>query len=114
MINRMILQNKGKAGRKKGSEQRLWTLTYSQIAVWVGLTVPTVRSYSHRGQFDHRSIESVLQFVNARRQRFGLPLIGLPDQPVQQPDQPEPEPDTITHTPIYIPSSYDPQTGAYN
>jgi len=65
-------------GRRVGSEERLWVLTYSQIAAWVHLAPRTVRSYASEGQFKRDSIESVLQWVNERRRRLGLDMIGQP------------------------------------
>jgi hypothetical protein len=60
-------------------ECKIWSLTYSVIAKWTGLRVVTVRNCASRGDFDPRDIESVLGWANARRQRLGLPLIGVPD-----------------------------------
>lgn len=77
-----MLKNKS-PGRPIGAEQRLCWLTYSQIAGWVGLKPRTVREYASRSQFDQTSVESVLQWVNARRQKRGLPLIGQPPPPTE-------------------------------
>lgn len=87
-------------GRRKGDEQRLWTLTYSQIAEWSGLAPRSVRAYASQGQYDPREIESVLCWVNARRQRQGLPLIGLPAHEVNAP-------------PPTPPSGYNPETASF-
>ena len=65
--------------RNKGDEDKLWTLKYSQIAEWTGLEVSTLRTYATRGQFKRDDIESVLEWVNARRQAAGIPLIGEPE-----------------------------------
>lgn len=73
------MQRNKSPGRPIGAEQRLWCLTYSQIAEWAGLKARTVREYAtSRCQFDPRDIESVLQWVNTRRLKQGLPLIGQP------------------------------------
>ena len=60
-------------------ECKIWSLTYSTIAEWTGLRVVTVRNCASRGDFDPRDIESVLCWVNSRRQRLGLAMIGVPD-----------------------------------
>jgi len=66
--------------RTPGAEDRLWILKYSQIAEWTGLAVSTVRSYAQRGQFQRDDLESVLQWVNRRRAKAGLPAIGTPPE----------------------------------
>ena len=38
------------------------------------------RQYAQRGQFDPRSLDSLLEWLNARRTTKGLPMIGIPDQ----------------------------------
>lgn len=65
-------------GRRLGAEERLWSLTYSQIAAWVRLAPRTVRAYASQGQFKRDSLESVLAWANERRRRLGLDLIGQP------------------------------------
>jgi len=68
--------------KPKGAEKRLCSLTYSMIAAWVGLPSRTVQQYASLGEFHARRIESVLQWVNKRRQVDGLPLIGaVPTKP---------------------------------
>jgi len=69
--------------KKAGSEKHLAHLTYSQIATWAKLAPRSVIQYASRGDFDTASIESVLKWVNARRQRLGLPLIGEPPAPAE-------------------------------
>jgi len=97
--------------RKKGDEDRLWTLTYSQIAAWSGLKPSTVRSYCQRGDFDRASIESVLAWVNARRQARGLPMIGAPEEePEEDIAEEEPVANIVIHAP---PNPYNPLTGEY-
>ena len=44
----------------------------------VAIAGDTARQYAHR-EYDPRNIESVIYWVNARRQRLGLPMIGVPD-----------------------------------
>ena len=70
--------------RKKVGERgpgRLATLTYALLAEWTGLALRTVQTYGSSGVFDPYSIDSALRFVNTRRQKAGLPLIGQPTQP---------------------------------
>jgi hypothetical protein len=69
---------RAKGGRPPGSEKRLWCLTYSQIATWAWLKPRTVQEYASRGEFDASSIESTLKWVNTRRRKAGLPMIGQP------------------------------------
>ena len=66
--------------RPKGSRTVLVRVTYDTIGELAGgIAGDTARQYAQRGQFDSRDIESVLAWVNARRQRLGLPMIGMPD-----------------------------------
>jgi hypothetical protein len=66
--------------KKVGAQKHLAHLTYTQIAGWVDLAPRSVIQYASRGDFDTRSIESVLQWVNGRRAAKGLPLIGAPTE----------------------------------
>jgi len=81
--------------KPKGAEKRLCSLTYSQIADWVGLESRSVQQYASRGDFDPKSVESVLSWVNGRRSAKGLPMIGQVEkvdrelQPVENPIQPK-------------------------
>ena len=88
-------------GRKLGSEERLCSLTYSMIGLWVELSPRTVGRYARRGDFNRKNLESTLQWVNARRARRGLPLIGAPEH---LPTSPEP---------IAPTGGYNPTTGEY-
>lgn len=80
-----MLQNTPAGGvpptKKPGAETHLCTLRYSQIADWVGLRPRTVQQYAARGEFNSRNLEDTLRWVNARRARRGLPLIGAPVVP---------------------------------
>jgi hypothetical protein len=102
-------------GRTRGAQQKLWVLTYSQIAKWAGLEVRTVQEYASRGQFERDNLESVLEWVNARRRRQGLPLIGQPDSDTPENVTPDPEPDKTRVNPPRMPtvSGYNPLTGEY-
>lgn len=62
--------------RRERGEQRFWSITYSQIAEWTGLKLSSVRTYGARRLFDPHDIDGTLKWVNERRQRLGLPLIG--------------------------------------
>jgi len=110
--------------RPIGSRNRLVTLDYDVIAELAGgITGDTARRYAQRGQFDPRSLDSVLSWVNSRRKRQGEPLIGLPtddapqahsdvtaaDAPIQASLPPE---DTIGHSPL-CGITYDPMTGEF-
>lgn len=66
----------GEGGRPAGAEACLWKLTYSQIANWSGVSNKTIRNAVWRKEFDPRDIESVLRWVNRRRLRRGLGLVG--------------------------------------
>lgn len=98
-------------GRKRGKagEQRLSSITYSQIADWVGLTPRTIRAYACRGDFDNKSLESTLQWVNTRRQSQGLPPIGQPQSQLQLTSSPveldTPPTGTVSLTPVLPPTS---------
>lgn len=65
--------------RPKGSRNALIRITYDDIGRLAGIAGNTARQYAHRGQFDARNLGSLLKWVNARRQRLGLPMIGVPD-----------------------------------
>ena len=66
--------------RPKGSRNTLIAITYDTIGELAGgIAGDTARQYAQRGQFDPRNLDSALAWVNARRQRLGLPMIGVPD-----------------------------------
>ena len=66
--------------RPKGSRNTLIAITYDTIGELAGgIAGDTARQYAHRGQYDPRDIDTVLAWVNTRRQRLGLPMIGVPD-----------------------------------
>ena len=71
--------------RPEGSRNTLIAVTYDTIGELAGgIAGDTARQYAQRGQFDPRSLESLLGWVNARRTAKGLPMIGAPggDYPV--------------------------------
>ncbi len=74
----MAKSQKKRGGRGPG---RLATLTYAQLAEWSGLSLGTVQTYGSSRVFDPYSIDSALCWVNTRRRKLGLPLIGQPTEP---------------------------------
>ncbi len=66
-------------GRPKGSRNVLVRVTFDVIAELAGgIRGDTVKRYAQRGQFDPRSLEAVMEWINRRRAAQGWPLIGLP------------------------------------
>ena len=65
--------------RPKGSRNTLVKIDYDVIGELAGVRGNTARAYAHRGEYDSRSLDSVLAWVNRRRAAQGLPLIGIPD-----------------------------------
>jgi hypothetical protein len=71
----------------------------------------TAKQYAHRGEYDPRSLESILRWINDRRTAKGLSLIGLPSE-----NLPEAEPDSSV---VFLPAPqngilrYDPMAGNY-
>ena len=96
-------------------EQRFGSVTYSLLAEWTGLTVATLRSYSQRKVFDLADLNATLRWVNARRRRQGLPLIGEPDSDVT-PDTEADKTRAQRVNPPRLPtvSNYNPLTGAFD
>ena len=43
-----------------------------------GIAGETAKQYAHRGEYDPRNLEHVLQWVNGRLAAKGLSLIGAP------------------------------------
>ena len=77
--------------RPQGSRNALIRVTYDVIAELAsGITGNTARAYARRGEYDARNLESILRWVNSRRQRQGLPLVGMPDAEVVCDDTPTP------------------------
>lgn len=66
--------------RKKGSRNSLIKVDYDFIGKLAGIAGDTAKQYAHRGNYDSRSLDSVLRWVNGRRAAKGLPLIGLPSE----------------------------------
>ena len=98
--------------RPKGSRNTLIAITYDTIGELAGgIAGDTARQYAQRGRFDPRNLDTVLAWVNTRRQRLGLPMIGVPDGD-NQVDAP-----TTTSTPAPLETgsllAYDPRTGCF-
>ena len=66
--------------RNNGSRNALIKIDYDVIGQLAGIAGDTAKQYAHRGEYDSRSLDSVLQWVNGRRAAKGLPLIGLPSE----------------------------------
>ena len=70
--------------RQAGSRNRLITIDYDLIGHLAGIAGDTAKQYAHRGKYDPRDLDSVLAWVNSRRRREGLPMVGVPaDQQVE-------------------------------
>ena len=97
--------------RQTGSRNTLVKVDYDLIGDLAGIAGDTAKQYAHRGEYDSRSLDSVLRWVNARRVVKGLPLIGMPSEsPLEaRPDRTVP----------FLPAPqngllrYDPMTGSY-
>lgn len=66
--------------RSKGSRNSLIRVDYDVIGKLAGIKGDTAKQYAHRGEYDSRSLDSLLRWVNGRRAAKGLPLIGLPSE----------------------------------
>ena len=66
-------------GRPRGSRNTLVRLDYDSIGELAGVRGNTARAYANRHEHDSRDLGSILRWVNERRQRQGLPLIGVQD-----------------------------------
>ncbi len=109
--------------RPKGSRNALIRINYDMIGELVGIRGDTARAYAQRGEYDARSLESVLQWINGRRQRQGETLIGLPTDDASDDDE-APEAvssmlarmetgSPLSYYPTGSPLSYDPRTGEF-
>jgi len=100
--------------RKPRGEARLASITYSQIAEWTGLSLHTVRSYAQRGIIDTDSVETVLQWVNARRQAKGQTLIGQPENNAEVDTLENGKQDLTPIIPTVCDSGYNSRTGEFD
>jgi len=53
--------------------RRLKRIDYDVIGHLVGIASDTAKQYAHRGEYDPRSLENVLQWVNGPRLQKGCP-----------------------------------------
>lgn len=53
-------------------------IVYDVVGQLAGIAGETAKQYAHLGEYDPRSLDSVLQWVNARRAAKGVSLIGAP------------------------------------
>ena len=53
-------------------------IDYDVIGHLIGIAGETAKQYAHRGEYDPRNLENVLQWVNGRLAAKGLSLIGAP------------------------------------
>lgn len=72
------MENRKKA--KVRGVQRFAALTYPWIAAMTDLKASTVQVYARRGLFDRNDLADVLRWINTRRVRAGLPMIGVPEK----------------------------------
>ena len=98
-------------------KQRFGGITYAQVAEWVGLKTSSVQSYSQRGVFDVHDLADLLQWINGRRKRAGLPLIGLPPEKKSPLDTAENGTDSVSanqnRTCVAPCSGYNSRTGEF-
>lgn len=103
--------------RNKGSRNALLKIDYDVIGQLAGSAGDSAKQYAHRGEYDSRSLDSVLQWVNGRRAAKGLPLIGLPSESATDAEDFADEDSYVTFTPAPPPQNlsggYDPLLGGY-
>lgn len=97
--------------RRTGSRNTLVKIDYDLIGDLVGIAGDTAKQYAHRGEYDSRSLESVLRWINSRRAATGQYMIGMPSE-----NPPETESDRTVQF-LQAPQNgllrYDPMTGSY-
>jgi hypothetical protein len=97
--------------RQTGSRNTLVKVDYDLIGDLAGIAGDTAKQYAHRGEYDPRCLDSVLRWINGRRDAKGLPLIGMPSE-----SHPEAETDCTVPF-LSAPQNgilrYDPMTGSY-
>jgi hypothetical protein len=102
--------------RKARGESKLCSVTYTQLSEWTLLSVGALRNMQHAGVIDVRNLVGILTWVNRRRARLGLPMIGqpaddLPQRTLKIPDTDEPF--ILPYTCEGYPH-YNPMTGDYD
>ena len=112
--------------RPKGARSVLIKVDYGTIAEFAGITPDMAKRLARQGLFDSRDLESVLRWINGRRQRQGEPLIGLPTDDASQAHSDDTAADTPVETGslpedirVRVPAEghgslvYDPTTGTF-
>lgn len=66
--------------RSKGSRNTLIRIDYDTIGRMAGVSGDTAKQYAHRGEYDPRNLDNLLQWVNGRRAVKGQPMIGVPQK----------------------------------
>lgn len=66
--------------RPTGSRNTLISIDYDVIGQLAGIAGDTAKQYAHRGEYDPRNLESVLQWVNGRRAAKGTALPWITHQ----------------------------------
>lgn len=103
--------------RRKGSRNTLIRIDYDTIGRMVCVAGNTAKQYAHRGEYDPRNLESVLQWVNGRRAAKGLPLIGLPSENATDAEDLADDDSYVSFTlappPRDLSGGYDPLLGGY-
>lgn len=62
--------------RRKGTENALVRIKYSDIARLSGMALNTVKQYAWRKKYDQHDLDSVLKLIVASRKKRGLPPLG--------------------------------------
>lgn len=92
---------------KTRGQKRLFEITYGTIAKWCDMAEGSVRNAVHQKRLDPKDIHGLIQWVNQRRSRKGLPSIG---DPTAEPILPIPvNPDAETTTPQSAPKQDTPK-----
>mgnify|MGYP000206300806 CR=1 FL=1 len=91
--------------RPQGSRNALIRITYDDIGRLAGISGNSAKQNANRGEFDSRSLDSALTWINARRTAIGLSMIGIPEQ--ADPNPPE------LHAPSPYNSGHNPLTGEF-
>ena len=103
--------------RNRGSRNALIKIDYDVIGQLAGIAGDTAKQYAHRGEYDSRSLDSVLRWVNGRRAAKGLPLIGLPSENATDAENCSDDNSNMISRPALPPldlsGGYDPLLGGY-
>lgn len=100
--------------RPQGSRNRLVSLTYDSIAEMAGgIAAGTAKRYANRGEYDSGDLESILSWVNSRRQRRGETLIGMPTDDGPPADSDDETPTRWNAEMADMSGGYDPLAGGY-